>query len=386
MKILFVTESYWPNADGGALFERRLVQGMIERGHEVRVWAPAKNFHSYQEKDGQSLIYRERAYTLPFNKKYKVSFLPKTHTKRIFKSFQPDAVHIHNPFMLGRTAMRYANRHHIPVVATNHLMPENFLLNLKGSSWYYGWFYKRFWNYLVRFHNKAQFVTTPTPTALDFLLKYGLKAPSKAVTNGIDMKVFHPGISTTKLKAKYKLANKPTLLYLGRVDGEKRIDIIIKALPKLRTKIDCQLVVAGFGVALNDLKALAQSLRVDDVVIFTGYLDETDKPAIYNAADVFVISSPAELQSIVTLEAMASAKPVVSVDVAALHELVHDGQNGYLFAEDNFDELADKLTKLLSDPKKLKVFGEASLDIVAKHHSTQITFDEYEAIYKDVLK
>lgn len=386
MKILFVTESYWPNADGGALFERRLVQGMIERGHEVRVWAPAKDFHSYQEKDGQSLIYRERAYTLPFNKKYKVSFLPKTHTKRIFKEFQPDVVHIHNPFMLGRTTMRYAHRHHIPVVATNHLMPENFLLNLKGSSWYYGWFYKRFWNYLVRFHNKAQFVTTPTPTALDFLLKYRLKAPSKAITNGIDMKVFHPGISTTNLKTKYKLQDKPTLLYLGRVDGEKRIDVIIKALPKLRTKIDCQLVVAGFGVALKDLQALAQSLRVEDVVIFTGYLDEADKPAIYNAADVFVISSPAELQSIVTLEAMASAKPVVSVDVAALHELVHNGENGYLFAEDNSNELAEKLTKLLTDPKKLKTFGKESLNIVAKHHSTQITFDEYEAIYKKLVQ
>lgn len=384
MKILFVTESYWPNADGGALFERRLVQGMIERGHEVRVWAPAKGFHSYQEHDGKSLVYRERAYTLPFNKKYKVSFWPKPHRARIFRQFQPDVVHIHNPFMLGRAAMSYANRHNIPVVATNHLMPENFLLNLKGSSWYYGWFYKRFWNYLVKFHNRAQFVTTPTPTALDFLLKYGLKSPSKAVTNGIDMAVFHPGISTTKLKTKLKLADKPTLLYLGRVDGEKRIDIIIKALPKLRTKVDCQLVIAGFGVALDELKKLAQSLRVDDVVIFTGYLDEADKPVIYNAADVFVISSPAELQSIVTLEAMASAKPVVSVDVAALHELVHDGKNGYLFAENNSTELADKLARLLTDPKKLQAFGEASLQIVAKHHSTQITFDEYEAIYNKI--
>ncbi len=385
MKILFVTESYWPNADGGALFEHRLVHGMIARGHQVRVWAPSKDFHSYQQHDDGSMIYRERAYTLPFNKKYKVSFWPKVHTKKVFNGFRPDVVHIHNPFMLGRSAMRYANRHGIPVVATNHLMPENFLLNLKGSSWYYGWFYKRFWNYLVRFHNRAQFVTTPTPTALKFLTKYGLKTPAKPVTNGIDMAVFHPGISTTKIRQKYKLANKPTLLYLGRVDGEKRIDVIITAMPKILKVIDCQLVVAGFGVALDELKKQAEKLGVAQVVTFTGYLDETDKPAIYNLADVFVISSPAELQSIVTLEAMATAKPVVSVDVAALHELVHDGENGYLFPENNSTELAKHVTTLLKNPKQLQKFGQASLEIIAKHHSTKITFDEYEAIYDKVV-
>jgi glycosyltransferase involved in cell wall biosynthesis len=386
MKILLVTESYWPNADGGALFERRLVQGMIDRGHKVWVWAPSKNFRSHTEHDGDSVIFREQAYTLPFNKKYKVSFWPSLHTRRAFGRSKPDVVHIHNPFMLGRTAMAYANRHGIPVVATNHLMPENFLLNLKGSSWYYGWFYKRFWHYLVRFHNRAQFVTTPTPTALQFLHQFGLKAPAKAVTNGIDMDVFHPGIATEKLRAKLGLPKKPIILYLGRVDGEKRIDIIIRSLPKLLKQLDCQLVIAGFGVALEPLKKLAAELKVAEQVTFTGYLDEADKPGIYNLADVFVISSPAELQSIVTLEAMASAKPVVSVDVAALHELVHDGKNGYLFAENNHSMLAEKLANLLSEPKKLAAFGKESLAIVAKHHSTQVTFNEYEGIYKQVNK
>ena len=147
MNILLVTESYWPNADGGALFERRLVQGLISKGHSVSVWAPSKNFTNYLEQDDSYTIYRERAVTMPFNKKYKVTLFPWVHTKKIFKLVKPDVIHIHNPALLGRTAIKYANRHGIPVLTTNHLMPENVLLNIKGSSWYYGWFYKRFWSY-----------------------------------------------------------------------------------------------------------------------------------------------------------------------------------------------------------------------------------------------
>ena len=384
MRILLVTESYWPNADGGALFERRLVKGLIAKGHDLAVWAPSKNFKNYIEKDGDYRIFREMAVTMPFNRKYKVSIVPWIHTRKIFKSTKPDTVHIHNPALLGRTAIKYANRHNIPVLATNHLMPENVLLNIKGSSWYYGWFYKRFWDYLVRFHNRAQFVTTPTSTALNFLKKYGLKTRSKAVTNGIDTNLFRPGPKNHKVAQKYRIKNKPTILYLGRVDGEKRIDIIIKATSKLIKSIDCQLVIAGFGNAMSDLKKLSADLGIDDKVVFTGFIEEDDKPAIYNLCDLFVISSPAELQSIVTLEAMASAKPIVAVDVAALHELVHNGENGYLFKEDDSEELSEKLKKLLSNTVVMQEFGKKSLDIVIKNHTTDITFDKYEDILEKI--
>jgi glycosyltransferase involved in cell wall biosynthesis len=386
MRILLVTESYWPNADGGALFERRLVKGLIAKGNELSVWAPSKRFRNYVEQDGNYKIFREQAVTMPFNKKYKVSIFPWLHTRRIFKATNPDVVHIHNPALLGRTAIKYANRHNIPVLATNHLMPENVLLNIKGSSWYYAWFYKKFWNYLVRFHNRAQFVTTPTPTALKFLKKYGLKTQSMAVTNGIDTSVFKSRSKNSKIAQKYQIKNKPTILYLGRVDGEKRIDIIIKATANLIKSTDCQLVIAGFGNAMDDLRKLSASLGIDDKVVFTGFIEEEDKPAIYNLCDLFVISSPAELQSIVTLEAMACAKPIVAVDVAALHELVHNGENGYLFKEDDSNELSEKLKKLLSSKSLMQKFGKKSLDIIIKNHTTKITFDTYENILEKISK
>ncbi len=386
MNILLVTESYWPNADGGALFERRLALGQAAKGHRVSIWAPAKNFSNYQEQDGNTTIYRERAITLIFNRKYKVSFWPALHTKKIFKATKPDVVHIHNPGLMGLTAQRYARKHGIPIVATNHLMPENILLNLKWTKSLYNVLYKLVWRYLVWFHNRCDYVTSPTPTATDFLKKFGVTKPLKPVSNGIDMKVFKPDLDASELKHKYKLPDLPILLYLGRVDGEKRLDIILRAMPEVLRNVKCHLLIVGFGKEMENLKHLATQLHISANITFTGYIDEADKPLFYTLSDIFVISSPAELQSIVTLEAMATAKPVVSVDVAALKELVHDGENGYLFSENNYQELAKRAVDLLRDDVKRASFGKESLNIVKEHHSTQVMFDTYEAIYKQVAQ
>ena len=290
MKVLLVTESYWPNADGGALFERRLVHGLIGLGNEVQVWAPSKNMHSYIEHDEDSLIHRERAITLLVNRKYKVSLWPFWHGRQLVRQIKPDVVHVHNAFAMGLTGLFAAKRRGIPVVATNHFMPENALLNLKGVKWLYGPLYRLIWAYLVWFHNKCQFMNTPpTPTAVQLLIDHGLKTPTKAISNGIDDHVFRTGIDPADIRAKYNLPDKPIILYVGRVDGEKRLDILLDSLPAILKERPAHLVIAGFGKAMGMLKAQAERLNITEHITFTGYLDETDKPALYNSANVFAI-------------------------------------------------------------------------------------------------
>jgi glycosyltransferase involved in cell wall biosynthesis len=201
------------------------------------------------------------------------------------------------------------------------------------------------------------------------------------------MAVFRPDIDPKTVISKLGLASdRPIVLYVGRVDGEKRLDIILDGLPLILKQQKVQLVIAGFGKAMDQLQAQAKRLQVENEVVFTGYLDEADKPALYNTASVFVISSPAELQSIVTLEAMASGLPIVSVDVAALKELCHDGSNGYLFPENNYTKMAARINEILASDKLKREFGEESTKIVQRHHSTQVTFDQYEAVYRSVMK
>lgn len=386
MKILLVSESYWPNADGGALFERRLVQGLEKAGHSVSVWAPGKYRHSYIEKDGSYTIYREKSLTLLINRKYRASFWPWRSASKIMKAIKPDIIHLHNAGLMGIATLAWAKHYKIPVVATNHFMPENWVLNVRfpGKRRFSKWL---IWKYLAWFHNRCDFVTSPTPTAVELLRTAGLRAPSRAISNGVDTTLFAPHPPLHKIAKKYGISTQnPVVLYLGRVDGEKRIDIIISAFQRLLLNKDVQLVIAGFGKAEPALKALVNKLNVQESVVFTGFIDESDKPGIYNLANVFVIASPAELQSIVLLEAMASGLPVVAVNVAALSELCHDGQNGYLFEHENASQLADKLGKILGQSGIEKRFGAESRKIVLKNHSNQSTLKNYESVYIDVLK
>lgn len=384
MKILLATESYWPNLDGGALFERRLAHGLAALGHQVSVWAPGKSLHSYTEPDDNTTIYREKSAVLLVNPKYRVSFWPFWSARRHIKDLRPDVIHVHNAGLMGLSALFWGKRFHIPIVATNHFMPENALLNMKSID--RPFFHKLIWRYLVWFHNRCNFVTSPTPTAVKLLVDHGLTAPHRAITNGIDMAVFKPGIDPNRVIVKYSLpTEEPILLYLGRVDGEKRIDLIISAMPLILAQQKAHLVIAGAGVAMKACQKQVADLGLSDHITFTGFLDESDKPLLYNAATLFVMASPAELQSIVMLEAMATALPIVSVDVAALKELCHDGENGYLFKRDDYDQMANKINAILADPKLKASFGLESKNIVTLNHATEVTFKAYEAAYNEVM-
>ena len=94
--------------------------------------------------------------------------------------------------------------------------------------------------------------------------------------------------------------------------------------------------------------------------------------------------SPMELQSIATLEAMASGKPVVAVDAGALKELCQDGRNGYLCRQDDVDQIAESLEKILGDDNLRAQMSAESL-VIAKTHDLNYTIDRFLAIYTELI-
>ncbi len=388
MKVLLVTESYWPNYDGGALFERRLVQSLNEGGHSACVWAPGYKLLSYEERDGEYTIYREKAVISPFNTNYRLSYFPFLNARRLIKKFQPDVIHIHNASGMGVAGLIWAKYYKVPVVMTNHFMPENATLNIKYLRGLQNLLNRLGWKYLVWFHNRADFVTSPTQSAVDMLLENGLKAPNRPITNGVDADTFHVASPDPHIRKKYGISpDKKALLYLGRLDGEKRIDILLKAFAHAeRVHHDTQLVIAGKGKEAETLYALAGQLDLAENIRFTGFVDEADKPSIYQSVDGFIITSPAELQSIVTLEAMASGLPVIAVDIGALAELCHDGENGYLASGLTPEEISVCIEKLFNDEEKLAKFSAYSRKLVERKHRHQMMIDGYIKVYKEAIE
>jgi glycosyltransferase involved in cell wall biosynthesis len=173
------------------------------------------------------------------------------------------------------------------------------------------------------------------------------------------------------------------MVFVGRLDEEKRIDESIRALPVLLRHRDVQLVLAGTGQRREELERLARSLGVAERVHFLGFVPDDDLPLVYVAADLFVIGSVAELQSIATLEAMSTGLPVVAADALALPHLVRPGRNGYLYPPGDVAQLAQRLLDVLESPDRRTAMGRASRDI-AQTHDHHRSLDRFEQIYTEV--
>lgn len=266
-------------------------------------------------------------------------------------------------------------REDIPIIGTNLFLPENLIHYLHPPAFVRQPLSKLAWKQFISIFNKLDLVTTPTVTAVKLIKKLGLKTPVIAISCGVNLTRFTP---------KKKGNSKATVLYVGRLDKEKNIDVIIKAFAKVLDSVDAKLIITGQGKEKENLEELTRQLGVDKNTTFTGLIPEENLPSLYQSASVFVIASTAELQSIVTLEAMASGLPVVAADAVALPELVHHGQNGYLFKAEDVKQLAEYIVEILKDPVLQKKMSQNSLKIVRPHKSEN-TVKNYEKIYANLI-
>ena len=387
MKVLIATEIYWPWLDGGSIFERALAHGLAARGHDVRVVTVSLEGRPHVVADGKTQIHRLRGYRVPgkFGKGgARTSWRPGGAIAKLLDEWRPDVIHSHNPFGIGRASLLCAQKRQIPFVATNHNMPENTLDNLGLLGRLIPGGVNRIWQWQMKYLNQANFVTSPTQTAVDLLLAHGLSVPHRPISNGVDTKRYRPQNPVGKLREKYHLPSKPTVSYVGRLDGEKRMDVWMKAVPLIRQQIDAHFLVTGKGTELMKLKRQAIDLGVAEHVTFTGPVDHDELPGIYRLGNVFAIASPAELQSIVMLEAMASGLPVVAADAVALPELCKSGRNGYLFLPGDPRGLANGVTRILQNPKMAQKMGDESRKIIEQFHDVREMPKNYEAVYKEV--
>lgn len=276
-------------------------------------------------------------------------------------------------------------RMNIPVVGTNHFMPENLVHYLHLPKKAESKITQVAWKDFSKVYGQLDYVTSPTKTAAELLQDIGFDKNVAAVSCGIDRERFNPKNNGDYLFKKYNISNKkPVMLYIGRLDKDKNVDVIIKSLPKILKSIDTQLIIGGVGKLRKPLEKLAENLGVSEKVKFLGFVSDADLPNIYRIADVFVTTGGAELQCLSALEAVSSGVPVVAADAVAVPELVHDGVNGYLFPLNSTKGLSEGVVKILKNKKLARKMGGQSLAI-SKDHDIEKTISTFEKIYKDVI-
>ncbi|MFH0915625.1 MAG: glycosyltransferase [bacterium] len=385
MRVLITTDSYYPQVNGASYFGQRLAGSLRDRGHAVLVTAPGTSLRSgyatvagievFGVSSAPVFFYTGMRVAVPVNLE--------RMTRKVMRAFQPDVVHAQGHFTVSKAVIQNAKKVGIPVVGTNHFMPENLTHYAHVPSRMDARLQRWLWTQFRRVYEGVDTVTTPTNTAAIYMKTNGFGREIRVVSNGIDLKRFNPEQAMCGFREKHSLPDVPLLLYVGRLDKEKNLDLVLRALALVPKEVPIHFAIAGTGARREQLEKFAVELRLGERATFLGFVPDQDMPALYCAAHCFVMAGTAELQSIATMEAMASGLPVLAVDAVALPELVHTGENGYLFERGNADMLSAQMRRLFTDPGLHRSMAQESLRII-QEHAVDRAIDEFEASYEAV--
>lgn len=206
-----------------------------------------------------------------------------------------------------------------------------------------------------------------------FAPAFGPKASLEYLPSGVDTDKFRPdSAGRAALRRRYGLGERPTVVCVSRLVPRKGQDMLIKALPSIRRRIDgAALVIVGGGPYLESLRTLARDCGVADDVIFTGGVPAAELPTHHALADVFAMPCrtrgaglDVEGLGIVFLEASASGVPVVAGKSGGAPETVRHNETGLIVDGCSVTEIADAVTELLTDRDRAAAMGAAGRDWV----------------------
>ena len=379
LTILIAADTYPPHVNGAAQFGYRLAKGMTARGHDVHVLAcrPDKG-KSFTEFRAEGTVHRIRSHSVPTHEYFRITF-PweiKKEISLLFDRVKPDVVHIQSHYMIGEHVLYEAERRGVRIVATNHFMPENLNPFLPFPQWFKDIVGRISWKDMGKVMGKADVVTTPTPLAAKAMHQHAFLRKVLPLSNGIDSAAYELRDGEVIERHPH-----PTVLFAGRLAEEKHVNVLIDAVAKTPAELNVHLQIVGGGEVRAALEAQVARLGLESRVKFLGLASDAELREAYIKADLFCMPGTAELQSLVTLEAMSASTPVLLADAMALPHLVRDGENGYLFTPNDSDDLAAKITRVLQLPAgDLAAMGNASRCMV-EPHSIQGTLQTFEDLY-----
>lgn len=392
MRIALFSDNFYPELSGISSSIIQTSKELAKRGHIIRFYAPRHPKKSYdvikmpfEEIRLGDRISIERFASLPFAAGTGQGriVVPTGFRSFSIKKFRPDILHAHLIFGTGLEAVIASRVIGAPLIGTNHTPITEFVR--------YGpikteWFKKLALKYNSWFYNKCEFVSSPAQAVLTEMETYGFHAPHKVVSNPLDLDTFKPEPKRKKeLKEKYGFSGF-TILYAGRLAEEKRIDLILQAAAEAKKELpDITVSLCGKGAAEESLRKMAKDLGIEKAIIFTGFLETNKELAeVYNASDVFSIMSPAESQSLVAMQGLATGLPVVSARAWGLAEYLSRA-GGILVEPGDWRALTKQFIKLHNDANLRKELGAQGEKFVQQFSAPEIA-GQWEKIYEETIR
>lgn len=334
------TNTYQPIVGGVSESVQRLKRCLQASGHRVLVVAPRLKGQPEHEPDVVRVAAMQHFNGSDFS-------LPVPIPGQLFdaiEAFDPDIVHSHHPFLLGDTAARAAETYGLPLVFTHHTLYEYYTHYVPGDSW-------RMQRFAVSLATQYTWicdeVIAPSESIRDLLVEREANPSISVVPSGVDIERFAVGDGQA-WRERFGIPKGSYVIgHLGRLAREKNLAFLASAVAEtLAREPEARFLVVGEGEAGRDIQTEAERRSVTERVHFTGRLQGQALIDAYHAMDVFAFSSHSETQGMVVAEAMAAGLPVVAIAAPGVREVVVDGVNGRLIAEDDVDAMADALAAL----------------------------------------
>ena len=235
--------------------------------------------------------------------------------------------------------------------------------------------------------NASDKIMVASTTVLNEVLRIGVdKEKLVLIPNGVDIDMFNPSLDGRIIRRRLGIESGSLILFVGGLIARKGIAFLLKAMKHVvSTYPNAMLVIAGKGPQRTYLERLAARLGISKNVIFTGEISRTEIPFFFAACDMFVLPSITEGFGNVTIEAMATGKPVVGTCAGGTLDIIEDGVNGYLVQPKNPSEIADRIIRLLNDHRKRETMGKEGRRIVEEKFSMNMKAKKTIEVYKSVL-
>lgn len=373
---------------GALVSAMRFSHGMLARGHNVSFLAAKSHFNPKSNIHSGMKMHRFPSILVPKSDgRWHITLPSIKKIKKIIKEEEIDVVHVILPLPSSIMAIKAARSMGVGIVSHSHSQPENLFESIPkflgrsilNQAWY---------KYLSYIYGKADVLVCPSQMAKEELEKVSKNYKDvHVISNGVNIAEYRPLPVEKNFYDRYQLSEQTKkIIYVGRLFPEKSIDTLIKAIPSVIGKHpDTEFILVGQGYLREKLETLAQTLGVQNSVKFLGKISDEDKILAYNASDIFVLPSLAELEGMVVLEAKACGKPIIISDSKKSASRFFVDGNGLLFETKNHEDLAKKIIHLLGNEELRGKMGKKSLENSRKYDIEE-SINRLEKIYYSISK
>lgn len=351
-RIALFTGNYNHIADGVSLTLNRLVRYLESQGSEVLVIAPTIE-HPPMEHAGRLVPVPSIPMPIPNRHEYRVSVMFPRSVRAEVRKFKPDLIHIATPDVVGKGALKFAQKYDIPVVASYHTHFASYM-----DYYHLGWTVAPMWRMFKKFYDQCMHVYVPSESMAEVLREHGITRGLKIWERGIELDKFSPTKRDLTWRRNLGIADdEKVITFVSRLVWEKGLREFCDVVQRLeREGIRHKSLVVGSGAAEDQLRAELPN------TIFTGKLFGEALATSYASSDIFLFPSETETFGNVTLEAMASGLPTVCANATGSKELVAHGKTGFLAKGQDANDFYQCVKTLLDDENLYQNMSAAAVE------------------------